>query len=395
MSGYKYLKGSDGSGNAVLAHITAPRSIGATVLEVDSLDNWPAEFTVVTGELNASGFLIPATMTEMLAHQTAGDIIIEGYAPGYSDTGNTTDQVAVIKPTTNVINSLVENAEEEHNDDGTHKQQALNPVGAVIDFAGRTAPDGWLMCYGQAISRTTYAALFNILNPNLGTFTITIAAPGVITLAAHGLQTGEPIYMTTTGALPTGLTANTIYYAIRVTADTIRLATTYANAIAGTAITTTGSQSGVHTLRNSPYGLGDGTTTFNTPDLRGRGRAGLDIMGGTSADRLTYSTAAGQTVDGDVLGMAGGSQTHTLTTAQQANATGSQSWHGGENSTIIAGWAGIISTGEVYGGGYKAPPGTTGGANSARYGWTINLGFGGGAHNNVPPTMTMNAIIKT
>jgi microcystin-dependent protein len=39
---------------------------------------------------------------------------------------------------------------------------ASQPVlpGAVMDWAGATAPTGWLLCYGQAISRTTYAALF-------------------------------------------------------------------------------------------------------------------------------------------------------------------------------------------------------------------------------------------
>jgi microcystin-dependent protein len=35
-----------------------------------------------------------------------------------------------------------------------------SPVGVVDDFAGQTAPDGWIFCYGQAISRTSYAALF-------------------------------------------------------------------------------------------------------------------------------------------------------------------------------------------------------------------------------------------
>ncbi len=33
-------------------------------------------------------------------------------------------------------------------------------TGTVLDFAGTTAPDGWLMCFGQAVSRTTYANLF-------------------------------------------------------------------------------------------------------------------------------------------------------------------------------------------------------------------------------------------
>ena len=46
---------------------------------------------------------------------------------------------------------------------------------------------------------------------SVGTFTVTLASPGVFTLTGHGLNTGDDIYLTTTSALPTGLTANTIY----------------------------------------------------------------------------------------------------------------------------------------------------------------------------------------
>lgn len=34
------------------------------------------------------------------------------------------------------------------------------PAGAVCSFAGTSAPDGWLVCDGAAVSRTTHAALF-------------------------------------------------------------------------------------------------------------------------------------------------------------------------------------------------------------------------------------------
>ena len=43
------------------------------------------------------------------------------------------------------------------------------PPGAVIDFAGATVPDGWLICDGSAISRTTYAALFAAIGTLYGT----------------------------------------------------------------------------------------------------------------------------------------------------------------------------------------------------------------------------------
>lgn len=97
------------------------------------------------------------------------------------------------------------------------------PVGAVSDFAGTSAPAGWLLCYGQAVSRTTYASLF---------------------------------------------------------------------AVVGTT-----------------YGSGDGVTTFNLPDLRGRATFGRDDMGGSAASRITV---VGSNVDGTVLGATGGAQNNTL-----------------------------------------------------------------------------------
>jgi microcystin-dependent protein len=42
------------------------------------------------------------------------------------------------------------------------------PTGSVIAFAGQTAPAGWLLCQGQAVSRTTYADLFAIINTTYG-----------------------------------------------------------------------------------------------------------------------------------------------------------------------------------------------------------------------------------
>lgn len=190
---------------------------------------------------------------------------------------------------------------------------AFNPPGILQPFGGRTAPTGWLMCDGSAVSRATYSGLFAAICESIGTATMTIAAPAVVTMAAHGLVTGDAIYFTTTGALPTGLAANTLYYVVFVSSSTFNLATTRANAVAGTKITTTGSQSGVHTLRWCPYGLGDGSTTFTLPDLRGRTVAGADAMGGTAAARLNLADALGSSGN---VGASGGEQRHTMTTGE-------------------------------------------------------------------------------
>lgn len=102
-------------------------------------------------------------------------------------------------------------------------------LGEVRAFAGLSGsiPAKWALCYGQAVSRTTYADLF---------------------------------------------------------------------AVIGTS-----------------WGAGDGSTTFNLPDLRGRLVAGLDNMGGVAASRITAGVSG---VPGTTLGGSGGdqrSQTDTLT----------------------------------------------------------------------------------
>jgi len=78
-------------------------------------------------------------------------------------------------------------------------------------------------------------------------FTVTIASPGVFTATAHGLSGLDGLIFETDGALPTGLTADTVvYYKITAgaTTDAFEVSTSYS--LTGTAVNTTGSQSGNH-----------------------------------------------------------------------------------------------------------------------------------------------------
>lgn len=94
------------------------------------------------------------------------------------------------------------------------------------------------------------------------TVTMTIASPCVVTLTNHGLRAGTGVVFSTTGALPTGITAGTTYYAKSTGANTFNLYDTEANAIAGGAtgrVNTSGSQSGTHTIKSAYYlGLSSG-----------------------------------------------------------------------------------------------------------------------------------------
>lgn len=68
---------------------------------------------------------------------------------------------------------------------------------------------------------------------------------------------GAAVYFTTTGTLPAGLSINTIYYLIYVSATTFKMATSYKNSVgsaAGTAINITDAGSGTHTMNQVPIG---------------------------------------------------------------------------------------------------------------------------------------------
>lgn len=87
---------------------------------------------------------------------------------------------------------------------------------------------------------------FSALPDKIATFTATVATPAVFSLTAHGFVAGTPVTLSTTGALPTGLAANTVYYVIAagLTANAFEVSAT----LAGAAINTTGTQSGTHTV---------------------------------------------------------------------------------------------------------------------------------------------------
>lgn len=78
--------------------------------------------------------------------------------------------------------------------------------------------------------------------------TFTAATTDICTATAHGFKTGDRVRVSTSSALPTGLSADTTYYVIKLTADTFKLATTDANATAGTAIDISGTGTGTQTI---------------------------------------------------------------------------------------------------------------------------------------------------
>lgn len=108
----------------------------------------------------------------------------------------------------------------------------------------------------------------------LGTVTITIASPAVLTLNSHGLTLNDTVRFTTSGTLPTGIVAGTTYYVISagLTVNTFQISLT----AGGSAVNTSVGQSGTHTLyRTTPYAVNDQDSRLPT-------QAENDAMQGTS-----------------------------------------------------------------------------------------------------------------
>lgn len=123
------------------------------------------------------------------------------------------------------------------------------------------------------------------------------------------------------------------------------------------------------------YGVGNGTTTFNIPDLCGRTVFGKDNMGGVSKDRLTAQSGG---INGDVLGAVGGAERHQLTIAELAshnhikNMTGRYGANGDPYTDAQAGAGDSGSDAQVL---------------------TVNNTGGDTPHNNVPPGIVLNKIL--
>lgn len=85
--------------------------------------------------------------------------------------------------------------------------------------------------------------------PSAKTFTVKTQASGQLTIPAHGYVTGLIGQASNSGgALPTGLSALTNYYVIVIDANTIALATSLANAVAGTPIVLSSNGTGTQTF---------------------------------------------------------------------------------------------------------------------------------------------------
>lgn len=136
----------------------------------------------------------------------------------------------------------------------------------------------------------------------VGTDTITLDA-------AHGWVTGRKVAATTSGVLPAGLSA-TDYYVIVVTSTSIQLASSLANAQAGTAVDITAAAGGgTHTLTPTALataslklqGSLDGTNYFDIANTSTNITATANIMWNVDAPYYRYVRAVSAIAAGQIL----------------------------------------------------------------------------------------------
>jgi microcystin-dependent protein len=182
------------------------------------------------------------------------------------------------------------------------------PAGMIAPYGGSTEPSGWLFCYGQAISRTTYATLFAAIN--------------------------------------------------------------------------------------TAFGIGDGATTFNVPDARGRALFGRDDMGGVAANRLTNAISG---VTGVTLGASGGDQRtqvhgHGLTDPGHDH-TDSGHTHPTDGVKFPVPSGPLAASGSF---SFNLPSASVSSGNADIQNNTTGItiaNYGAGGSQNVPPALVVNWII--
>lgn len=135
------LKASDGTGNASVATVTNTRSGGASTIQVDTVQDIPANFHATMGTPHTFQdpvtseditIISEATAVDFKGHVDSSNLEIDTIAPGYTDSGSAVGDIVVIKPTTQWADELAETLEVSHNDDGTLKAASVDEQ-ALVD----------------------------------------------------------------------------------------------------------------------------------------------------------------------------------------------------------------------------------------------------------------------
>jgi microcystin-dependent protein len=248
--------------------------------------------------------------------------------------------------------------------------------GEVKEWSGVEAPAMYAMAYGQAVSRATYATAFANLTKTV-TAVATTGSP-ILTSLSEDIR-GKGLI----GAVIEGSGAGSL----NISGKTI-------SSLAETTLTMSGNAeaNGAVTIVIFPHGRGDGSTTFNLPDRKGRVAIGRDDMGGTvsSPARVTATGTGNPGIDATRLGVAGGVEKHTVSEAQMPQHNHNVTDPGHVHADV--GGSSAVGTG-TYPAGQASAGYVLAGQVGAVTGITIQNKGGGEAHPNVQPSIVMNFIV--
>jgi microcystin-dependent protein len=184
-----------------------------------------------------------------------------------------------------------------------------NPIGALIPFAGNTAPAGWLACDGAQRSRVTNKALFEVIGTTYG------AGDGSTTFNLPNMR----------GRFPLGVAASGTGSTLGETGGSLN------HTHSGAAHTHTWSQSGITTSSNGGFSTNTGTNGGHTHGVSGNtsgGSTGVLVAGSPDDEDValtshthSFSVTSGSAGDHS-HSVSNGDHTHSVSTSGTTSSSG-------------------------------------------------------------------------
>lgn len=304
-----------------------------------------------------------AKINEMMA-EIYGWLAVDGLDPNFLAANSILNAKLATMPANTVKANLTASPASPSNVSLTALSAAMHGtlIGEVKEYSGPFLPPFYRWADGAAYLRADLPDLFAETtaamtgNTSNGSTTVTSVSRNLVGLGLEGAPiegAGIPA-----GAIIASVTSSTIVLSVAATAP-------------GTAVA----------LRAFPHGNGDGATTFNVVDRRGRAGFGRDNMGGTAASRVTSAISG---VNAARLGASGGDQRmhqHNHGVTDPGHYHGAKFWGWNNPFNILIGG----TPANAYFGQYSN-------TDLAYTGITIQ-NFGAGSSQNMPPASVCNFIV--